>query len=211
MPPLPIAETLSGLKTILRDVTDVIGIIKTNADSAFSLGKLIQTKRAIYQLDEVLRYLNYMSRMQGGLSGLLYQHAAFIDKYHKSRRVNSKIASDSFGVNDSLIIASKEFILDTVFSIQDKIILLNAIMDSTHNFLLHINPVIYDNIISSLFDRDRLFKDIIRVIDVDSQFQPNDSKLLRNIADEYELLRSTLQDYRKALAQVVVAMDGEKL
>jgi hypothetical protein len=203
IPPLNIEDTLTSVKTVLKDLTDVIGLFKKNTDSWFALRKSIKNKREIYKLEKILHALTTLNTEQLYVPRYLRRTADYLDKTFP--RLELDPDEVKFARRDLLQCEVK--FSERVEQIKERIVDLREFIDTNHPSLLERSPSIYDKIIDSLYQRQLFFGEITWSSDTPTQFTVNDAALLRSLADEYDEFISTLKEYRQLVASFLSKMD----
>lgn len=196
LPDLNLSEAIEGVRSLLKDLTNVLGLFDKNVQAWFRVTKRINHRREVQKLGNILHLMTRLNYEQRTIPGTLRAYAGMLDK--------------QLAGNDRRGLKYEEArIQGAISTILEGILQLREFLQENQSSLLERNPKIFDTIIEALDAREEFFEKFYSSFSPDDPSQLSDEhpKLLRELATEYEKLVELLGKYRERVATFLAKVD----
>ena len=145
LPDLNLHEALEAVRSLIKDLTNIIGLFDKNVQAWFRVTRRISQKREIQKLSNIFGYMNRLNYEQRRLPVTLRRYADVIE---------NGLSNPKNGMD----LAYQEGHLQGVIGhILDGAMQLREYLEHNQSSLLERKPEIYDRVIEALFAREEFY------------------------------------------------------
>jgi hypothetical protein len=189
-------QMLAGVQALLKEVTNIVGLIDKNVASIYRLKNRIRRQRELQKLRRVLFDLNMLAHQQLQLPDIMESVANLLD---------GKLV----GYEANYVQRQYEYDLEQAFGqVLENVVACREFLEHERPEFLERQPEIYDRIKEALYKREQLVSKRTRYRQASKALlKKSDAAKLRTLATEYRSLIENMSGYRDRLAKYVDRKD----
>jgi hypothetical protein len=186
---LDINPIVSAVHEVIKELTNVIGLLDKNVSSAIKIKRKLRRERELVKLEKLLKELGHL---------VFAANLPFLRELELLAVAVEKRAEKADSPWWELWMTEKP--IENLYDFLQIVISVREFLEENHPELLDRKPEIFDGIIKTLLDRQKILEDVAQALK-DKDPVLLDPEAVRKFAQDYKAIYEETKNYRAALGR----------